>query len=174
MKKLTIINLIAFIFTPLLMAQSTSLTEEQIAMQKLSFLMGNWSGKGTSYDQLGKASDYFDTENIWYDVKESILVIQANGYKDERHTYSLHTIVHYDEAAKHYWYQPFTAKGARKYRCDLNNKKLLCHNENDTFRLTFQRLENGQWNEFGERKDQNDKWFKSFETKLDPVSSAHL
>jgi hypothetical protein len=76
--------------------------------------------------------------------------------------------VYFDREAQHYWYQPFSAKGARKYACQLQNEKLLCANTNNDFRLTFQRLENGQWNEFGERKDQQGNWFKSFETKLNP------
>lgn len=142
-------------------------TDEQKAIAKLDFLIGNWAGQGLSFTQDGVESPYYDTEDVTYDVNQSIIVIRANGYKNDINTYSLHTIIHYDSDKKHYWYQPFTAKGARQYRCELVEKKFLCMNQSNDFRLTFQRLDNGQWNEFGEKRNDNGLWIKTFETKLD-------
>lgn len=165
-----------YLFTGLLLiishiVHSTSLTDEQLAIKKLDFLIGNWAGEGQSFNEEGLASDYFDTEDVSYDVNQSIVVIRANGYKNEENTYSLHTIIHYDSTLKHYWYRPFTAKGARQYRCDLIEQQLLCLNPSNNFRLTFQRLGNGQWNEFGERLTPDGRWIKTFETKLNPIQT---
>ena len=139
---------------------------QQKAMKKLSFLVGSWAGEGKSFDDEGNVSTYYDTEDVWYDVQESVLVIQARGFRDDEQFYGIHTIIYFDEKAGHYWYNPYTANGSRPFSCDLKEKAFLCFTGDKTFRLTFQRTESGQWNEFGERlKDGT--WHKTFETLLD-------
>lgn len=168
MKKLTL-TFLCFLLCGIAHGEDAPLSEAQQAMQKLAFLAGNWAGKGNSYDANGKASEYHDTENIWYDAKGGVLVIQANGYKGDEHFYGLHTVIYYDTEQKHYWYNPYTERGARKYACQLKQQQLLCSDPQNTFKLTFQRLANGQWNEFGERLSDTGNWYKSFETILDAV-----
>lgn len=61
---------------PLVLSPGFSLAEQQItksqqvqAIEKLQFLVGNWAGKGVSYSENGEKSEYFDTEDIWFDVQ---------------------------------------------------------------------------------------------------------
>lgn len=138
------------------------------ALEKLNFLVGNWAGQGISYDADGVASEYFDTEFVRYDLSGEILLINANGYANGKISYQLHTVIHYDIAAKKYVYSPYSANGTRPFTCDLVSKRLICLNESQDFRLTFQRLTDGIWNEYGERH-YGDGWRKTFETKLSPV-----
>lgn len=138
------------------------------ALEKLSFLIGNWSGQGISYDSDGVASEYYDREFVRYDLGGEILLINASGYANGKISYQLHTVIHYNVDTHKYIYAPYTANGARPFTCDLLNKQLICLNESKDFRLTFQRLADGSWNEYGER-NYHDGWRKTFETKLSPV-----
>ncbi len=132
---------------------------------KLSFLVGKWSGPGTSYAEDGSTSTYHDVEHVRFDLDQNLLLINAHGEKDGEKTYQLHTVIYYDPVAKHYWYTPYTGKRARRFACELATQKFLCLNEDKNFRLTFQRLNDGTWNEFGERLKQGN-WSKTFETRL--------
>ena len=143
-------------------------SEEQIAIEKLGFLTGNWEGEGKSYAADGSVSPYFDTEDVWFDVQNSLLIIQAAGYRNDEQTYGLHTIVYYDKEAGHYWYNPYSATGAGSFSCELENKEFKCLTAAKTYRLTFRRTENGAWNEFGERLVDGE-WKKNFETILTPA-----
>ncbi|MBO1255478.1 hypothetical protein J3L16_07245 [Alteromonas sp. 5E99-2] len=140
-------------------------TVQQSAMKKLSFLVGSWAGDGQSFDDKGGASSYYDTEDVWFDVQESVLIIQAKGFRNNEQFYGIHTVIYYDEENKHYWYNPYTAKGARPFSCTLSEQVFACLTESETFRLTFQRTKNGLWNEFGERLVDGT-WHKTFETRL--------
>lgn len=146
-------------------------TVAQIKMKALSFLVGNWVGEGQSYDDAGVGSPYTDTESVWFDAEDSLLIIQAKGVRDDKPFYGIHTVIYYDEAVEHYWYNPYTAGGARAFSCNLVDKKFLCHTADKTFRLTFRRTDEGQWNEFGERLVDG-QWKKTFETLLDKVDGA--
>ena len=146
-------------------AQS-NLSVQQTEMAKLDFLVGHWAGEGKSYDGDGESSTYYDTEDVWFDVQGGVLVIQARGFKEGEQFYGIHTLIYYDEEAKHYWYNPYTDKGARRFACELKDKQFVCFTEDKSFRLTFRRTSTGQWNEFGERLV-NGQWIKTFETRLD-------
>ena len=157
--------LILLLFLPASYSQTIALSEQQIAMEKLSFLIGKWEGRGISYDDKGNTSSYFDTEKVWFDVQNSLLIIQANGFKDDQPFYGIHTVIYYDINKQHYWYNPYTATGARAFECHLDEQVFKCYIADKTFRLTFQLTEKGQWNEFGERLV-NGSWQKTFETVL--------
>jgi hypothetical protein len=42
-----------------------------------------------------------------------------------------------------------------------------CLTADEKFRLTFKRTEAGEWNEYGERLQENGDWRKTFETVLE-------
>ncbi|UTW57247.1 hypothetical protein KFE96_10260 [Kordiimonas sp. SCSIO 12603] len=159
-----------FLFTAAIEAQDTK-TPEQTAIEKLEFLVGEWEGPGISYRQDGRESQYHDKESVWFDVQNSLLIIQARGFRDGRQTYGLHTVINYDAEAGHYWYNPYTSKGvSRPFKCVLEAKEFKCRVEDGSYRLTFRRTEDGSWNEFGERKTEAG-WQKNFETILKAAPS---
>jgi len=144
--------------------------EERIAIEKLDFLVGNWAGSGWSYDENGEASEYFDTEDVWYDAQKTLLIIQARGFRENSQFYGLHTVIYYDAEAGHYWYNPYTARGARRFKCSLNDQVFTCLNEAEDYRLTFERLEGGEWSEVGKRLV-GGKWVDNFRTVLTPAAT---
>ena len=141
---------------------------EYVAMEKLNFLVGNWAGEGVSYSSDGMVSEYYDEEFVRYDLDGQILLINARGSRDGKTSYQLHTVIYFDSKAGHYIYSPYSAKGTRPFTCDLIGQQFICYTQSRDFRLIFQRLPNGKWNEYGERKN-GDIWRKTFETKLSTV-----
>ena len=142
---------------------------ERAAIKKLEFLVGHWAGKGTSFADDGTQSTYYDTEDVWFDVKNTLLIIQARGFRGNEQFYGLHTVIYYDIDAGHYWYNPYRANGARRFKCTLLGQIFSCLSPDEKFRLTFKRTETGEWNEYGERLKENGDWLKTFETILEPA-----
>lgn len=144
-------------------------TAEQLAISKLEFLVGHWEGPGTVFKSNGTQTNYIDYEHVRFDLDNSLLLINATG-RDESGdtTYSLHTVIFYDAEAQQYIYTPFTREGAPSpFKCKIDETpKLVCYSEDKSYRLTFQRLENGQWNEYGELLKEEGVWEKNFETIL--------
>jgi hypothetical protein len=161
-------------FTTNAVAQEASSTKsiERLAIEKLEFLVGNWAGEGVSYANNGSESEYYDTEDVWFDLQNSLLIIQARGFRDNKQFYGLHTVIYFDKEKQKYVYNPYSSSGlSRSFYCDLKAKKLLCYLEDQSYRLTFQRTADGKWNEFGERLTDG-AWQKNFETILAPVISV--
>ncbi len=162
------------VFTTNTFAQETPSTKpiERLAIEKLDFLVGSWAGEGVSYDNDGSENKYYDTEDFWFDLQNSLLIIQARGFRDNKQFYGLHTVIYFDNDKQKYVYNPYSSRGlSRSFYCDLKTKKLLCYLEDQTYRLTFQRTADGKWNEFGERLTDG-AWQKNFETILAPVISV--
>lgn len=149
-------------------ADEKAKSQQQIEIEKLNFLVGNWAGPGHTFAKNGVKSAYHDTENVWFDVQNSLLIIQANGSKNGQHYYGIHTVIYYDVEAGHYWYNPYTASGSRPYRCDLDDKLFRCYSADKLTRFNFQRLSGGEWNEYGETLE-GGHWRKTFETILTAV-----
>lgn len=155
-------------FSPSILAQEETPKDARVAISALEFLVGNWAGPGTSYRTDGTQTHYHDTEYVRFDLDQKVLLINAAGQDDDGGTiYALHTIIYYDVDAGHYIYTPYSGRAPRSFHCQLEDSpKLLCLNGAEDYRLTFQRLPDGQWNEFGERLGDDGTWSKSFETIL--------
>lgn len=147
------------------MADEVEQTQEQKAISALEFLTGNWSGPGQSIDNEGNVSEYHDTEFVRFDLDRNILLINARGERDGQTVYQLHTVIYFDSKKQHYFYTPYRGVEPRSFACNLVDRQFICFNDDRDFRLTFQRLEDGRWNEFGERLVEG-AWVKTFETKL--------
>lgn len=150
-----------------LLAADEALSEEQQAIAALAFLTGRWAGEGLSFAPDGARSSYFDTEYVRFDLDRKLLLINARGTQGEKEYYSLHTVIYYDADADMYKYTAYRGTGAppNTYSCTLIDQQFICMNAREDFRLTFQRLKTGEWNEFGEIKAESG-WRKSFETIL--------
>ena len=149
-------------------ATPAAYTETQSAMSKLTFLVGNWAGPGISYLADGTQTKYHDTEFVRFDLDKNLLLINARGEgPDGATTYSLHTVIHYNTETQKYIYTPYSGKSTpRSFDCILNDRaQFICLIPDQSYRLTFQRLPDGRWNEFGERLIEG-AWVKNFETIL--------
>jgi len=132
---------------------------------QLEFLVGNWEGPGITYNENGDKQEYFDREYARFDLNRKLLLINATGIKDGEPYYQLHTIIYYDKEAEHFVYTPYSGSKPRSFKCELIKQEFKCLNQQGDYRLTFRRLKDGRWNEFGERKTKNS-WMKRFETIL--------
>ena len=149
-------------------AQQSETDPARDAISALEFLVGNWAGPGTSYAADGTQTKYHDTEYVRFDLDRKVLLINAAGEDDVGSTiYALHTVIYYDVDAGHYVYTPYSGRPPRSFHGQLEDApELRCLNAAEDYRLTFQRLPDGQWNEFGERFGDDRTWTKSFETIL--------
>ena len=149
-------------------SQPAAMTETQAAISKLDFLVGNWAGPGTSYRADGMQTQYHDTEFVRFDLNGNLLLINARGEDAQgQTTYSLHTVIHFNMETQKYIYTPYSGtRQPRSFDCTLNDKaQFICLIPDKSYRLTFQRLDDGRWNEFGERL-RDGEWVKNFETIL--------
>ena len=142
--------------------------DPQTAISKLDFLTGNWAGPGISYGVDGTEKRYHDTEFVRFDLDKHLLLINARGEDASGETtYSLHTVIHYNAETQKYIYTPYSGtRQPRSFDCTLNDRaQFICLIPDQSYRLTFQRLPDGRWNEFGERLKDGE-WVKNFETIL--------
>ena len=140
-------------------------TEEQKAMAKLSFMIGDWKGTGSS-QPASENEPYEVLSKVRYDLDGELLVLQHRSERDGKEVLSLHTIIYYNKEEQQYYYYAFRRTGVRPFTGQIVDGKLICSIGND-YRLTFQRTEAGAFNEFGE-KLVDGKWVKNFEDLLFP------
>ena len=144
------------------------------AVNKLSFLIGNW--KGTGWIQMGPEKHSFDqTETI--DSKVNGTVIQIDGLgTDEKNPgniiHQAYAIISYDLEKKEYLMKAYRGDGAQ---IDADAKLIDDH----TFQWGFSNpmagriqftisIVNNKWTEIGEMsRDGGKTWFKYFEMVLD-------
>lgn len=160
-------NLIT-IYLLCLLTSSTLLaqTPEQLAMKKLSFMVGDWSGSGTSYP-TEKNKPYQTKATVRYDLDGELIVLRHRSIRDQKTILALHTLIYYNKKDGFYYYNAYRRSGARPFKCKVTDGKLLCE-INGNYRLTFQRTKKGEFNEFGQRLIDG-KWVKNFEDLQKPT-----
>lgn len=125
-------------------------------MERLSFLVGEWVGTSTIYENgiiTRQGSAY---EKISYDLNKSILVIELNT-----EFLQLRTVVNYDEKDEKYYYHRFSKEGFARYPAEYKDGKLIVWKGEKT-RFFFGRTSEGNFLEYGEQMI-NGQWTKTFE-----------
>ena len=144
-------------------------TAEQKAMKKLSFMIGDWKGTGTSYPKA-ENKPYETKATVRYDLDGELIVLRHRSMRDSKNILALHTLIYYNKEDGFYYYNAYRRSGARPFQCKVNEGKLICE-INGNYRLTFQRTDKGEFNEFGERLIDG-KWVKNFEDIQQPVKGV--
>ncbi|WP_109301187.1 hypothetical protein [Aquimarina sp. AU474] len=137
-----------------LLAQQT----EKEAMAKLSFMVGNWKGPSTSFKNDTQNSVTV-LEEVKYIMDGNLLVLNLNSPNLQ-----LHTVINYSIKDSTYYYQPFSKKGAGKYKGKIESNQFIVY-FNDQRRLVFEKTKNAEFHEYGE-KLVNNRWEKYFEDIL--------
>ncbi|SNR16808.1 hypothetical protein [Tenacibaculum jejuense] len=133
---------------------------EKQALQKLSFLIGDWEGTSTSYGKNG-VKKVPVTENVSYLLDGNLIQLNVKS-----EWIALHTIISYNVKDKKYYYYPFTKNGNKQgYKGEIVEGKFMVY-FNESRRLTFTKTEKGEFHEFGERLV-NGNWEKYFEDILE-------
>jgi len=155
LKRIVMFSLVFFV-SNLARAQET----EKEALMRLSFMMGNWEGVSTSYND-GSEKTVNVVERVKYIMGGDLMVLDVKSPSIE-----LHTIISYSVSDKSYYYQPNTKSRGGRYKARFENDQFLV-TLSDKVRLTFERTEVGEFHEYGE-KLVNGKWEKYFEDVLAP------
>ncbi|WP_442265689.1 hypothetical protein ACSIGC_15525 [Tenacibaculum sp. ZS6-P6] len=132
---------------------------EKQALQKLSFLIGDWQGTSISYGKDG-VKKVSVTENVSYLMDGNLIQLNVKSP-----WIALHTIVSYNLKDKNYYYYPFTKNGNKQgYKGEVVDGNFMVY-FNESRRLIFTKTEKGEFHEFGERLV-NGVWEKYFEDIL--------
>ncbi len=169
MKTINLNILLLFLSIFLVSQLSSAQTEEQTAMAKLSFMIGDWKGNGSSYPKE-ENQPYDVLSKVRYDLDGELLVLKHRSIRDGKAVLSLHTIIYYNVKEEQYYYYAFRQKGVRPFTGKIMDGKLIC-SIGDDYRLTFQRTEDGFFNEYGEKLIDG-VWTKNFEDILQPTSEV--
>lgn len=156
-----------FVFFLLLSSTSFSQSVEQKAMAKLSFMIGDWKGTGTSLPKT-KNKPYDVLTKVRYDLDGELLVLKHRSTRGKEAVLSLHTIIYYSQKDACYYYYAFRKQGARPFKGQVEGNQFSCY-FGDDYRLIFQRTADGGFSEYGE-KLVDGIWTKNFEDIQWPTS----
>ena len=137
-------------------------TFKQEKMNQLSFLVGEWVGTSSSFENSVKTKEVPAFEKISYDLDNHILVVELRS-----ESLQLHTIIYYDETDSTYYYNPFSKRGARKLPAEFKDGQLIVSSGSDT-RFIFHCPSKNHFQEYGERLI-NGEWVKYFEDNFKNV-----
>lgn len=149
-------NINKFIILVMLSTLSFGQTIRQEKMNNLKFLVGDWVGISTSYEDGKVKNQVSASENIKYGLDGNIITIDLHS-----EALQLHTVIYYDEKAQTYYYNPFYKNGAAKYKAEFLDNKLIVK-PSETRRFVFTLDKAGNFNEYGENLVDG-KWIKYFE-----------
>ena len=141
------------------MQASFGQTVRQEKMAQLSYMVGEWIGTSTSYenDTIVKQGPAF--EKVSYKLDSNIITIDLHS-----ESLQLHTVIYYDEIDQTYYYNPYYKTGVGKYRGEYKEGQFMVwFSENR--RLIFRLTPEGDFQEYGEKREQG-VWKKYFEDIL--------
>lgn len=125
-------------------------------MEKLNFMVGEWIGTTTVFEDGKVTKQGSAFQRISYDLSKHIIVVELNS-----EFLQLHTIINYDEKDQTYYYHPFSKRGSGKYPAELKDGQLIV-SPNETTHYIFGKTGENSFREYGE-KLKDGKWVKTFE-----------
>ncbi|GFD68669.1 hypothetical protein [Alteromonas sp. KUL106] len=133
-------------------------TAEAEALSKLSFIVGDWLGVSSSYENGEKIKSIPVREKVTYQLEGNLinLVVSSPALK-------LQTIVRYSVEDEKYYYHPFTKNSTGEYEGYLEGEKFIVK-ISETYRLTFEKTDTG-FREFGTKLVKGE-WVKNFQDDL--------
>ena len=148
---------LCFLLTSLVLSCNVSgQSIRQEKMEQLAFMIGDWIGTSTIYEDGVVSKEVPAFQQISYDLNKSIIVIQLHS-----ELLRLHTIIRYNETDATYYYYPFSERGTNRYPAVFHEGKLIVQ-PSETNRFIFSKLTEGGFQEYGERLT-NGNWVKYFE-----------
>ena len=143
----------------------------QNAMDKLSFLAGQWTGNG--WIQMGRDKHLFNQqETVVQKVNNSVIVIDGLGLDAETNKtiHQAYAVISYDRANQKYLMRAFRGDGNyidADARVDEDGSFVWGFTHPMAGRMQYTiRLVDGKWVEKGEMTRDNTTWFPFFEMTL--------
>jgi len=132
-------------------------------MEKLDFMIGEWVGISTTYqnDTIEKQAPAF--QKISYKLNKSIITIDLQS-----EILQLHTVIYYDSIDGTYYYNPYYKGGKGEYAAEYKDGKLIVW-PNKNKRFIFHLTPEGNFQEYGEKLE-NGEWVKYFEDNFQKFS----
>ena len=159
--------------------QSPTPDAQRSAMKKLNFLVGEWKGEGWMEFVPDQRRTFKGTEIVQTKLDGLLLTIeglhrgQLGGKGEEVVVHNAFALVSYDDKAKRYRFQGFTARGNHE---DTEGKvtegQLVWGMKIPQFgdvRYTIKLDDKGRWFEIGEVSQDGKAWRKFFEMTLERV-----
>lgn len=140
----------------LLFLATTVDAQKKEQMEQLNYLVGEWVGTTTIYQDGVVVKRGAAFEKIAYDLNKSILVIELNT-----EFLQLRTIINYSEEDKMYYYHRFAKDGAARYPAAFKDGQLIVRKDDKT-RFFFGSTPAGGFREYGEQLVDG-KWVMTFE-----------
>lgn len=133
-------------------------SKSQQKMKDLSFLIGEWVGTYTYYED-GKITEQAPSFNrARYDVKKNIIIIDSNSK-----TSRIHTVIYYDEKEETFYYQYFTSDANRKLPAELKNEQLVI-SANEKLRFIIGKIDD--WHGEVAERFEDGKWVRIYEDRV--------
>lgn len=128
-------------------------------MAELSFMIGDWIGTSTTYEDNTIKEQGPAFEKIAYKLDGELITIDLNST-----SLQLHTVIYYEPKDETYYYCPFSKKRVGKFKGEVKDGKFLVW-FSDSYRLVFQQTPAGEFMEYGETL-KDGKWSLSFKDVL--------
>jgi len=141
-KNTTLFSLLVFCFT---ISTTLGQSVKQEKMKQLNYLVGEWIGTSSQYENGKLTKEVPAFEKISYDLDSNILVVELNT-----ELLQLHTIIYYDDKEDTYYYHPFSKWGMKIRPATFDDGKLVVH-ASETVRYTFAPTDEGGFQEYGEK-----------------------
>jgi hypothetical protein len=137
----------------------------QEKMNLLSFLKGNWKGKGWIMRSDGKHT-FDQTEKVQFKLDHTVMLIEGNGMAEGKNIHNALAVISWNKESNNYNFQSWLATGqSGKFKAEIKDNKLYWY-PSDNMQYVIWLNEKGQWAETGEMK-RNNEWFRFFEMTLD-------
>ena len=142
----------------------------QAAMQKLSFLTGDWEGGGTMAMGPGPRLPFNQTERIQFKHDGTLLLIEGQGKAAQTGAvvHDALAVVTFDPASGRYKFRSFAAVGRfadTEATVEANRMVWWLNFGPQKIRYTVD-VDNGVWREIGERSTDGTTWVAFFEMTL--------
>src|SRR5262249_879334 len=146
-------------------------------MKKLDFLVGEWKGEGWMELGPGQRRTFKGTEIVQMKLDGLLVTIdglhrgQVGGGGQEVVVHNAFGLISYDDKAKRYRFQAFTARGNHEdTEAKVTDRQLVWGMKIPQFgdiRYTVKLDDQGRWFEVGEVSQDGNTWRKYFEMTLE-------
>ncbi|GAA4321678.1 hypothetical protein GCM10023115_49390 [Pontixanthobacter gangjinensis] len=138
------------------------------AIQKLSFLSGEWKGKGWRISQDGNKYHFDQSETVQFKLDSTALLIEGKGTAKGRLIHNALAVVTSEKESGNYEFQSFLQNGMKgSFKAELKDGNFYWY-PNPNVRYIISINDKGQWHETGEYSRQGN-WIQFFEMTLDRI-----
>ncbi len=170
-----LVKLAILLALPLMSFGQNEPLNPKMAMEKLSFLEGQWSGSGWQIGQDRKKHSFTQTEDISFEANGEVLLVKGLGKTPDetgkdKVIHSAIALISYNTREGHYDFRSYAAgRGGGNFTGKLvkeNHFEWYLETPQSKIKYTITLNEKGQWHETGEMA-MGENWFQFFEMTLD-------